>query len=156
MAKFKVIVAMFVFLGVLILGTGLIAQQYTGGGVAPKNQAVRALVEARLGAAKEIFEAAMAPPHNVSLDDMPVWSRRWMDEQMLLDSAPIKRLSAIQNHLDRLRTLEEFADRRFQEARGTHADVLKVKYFRLEAEQMLAEIRIINPGLFPPKAAPKP
>jgi hypothetical protein len=156
MAKLKLIVAVLVFSGVLVLGTGLIAQQNTGGGVASMDPKIKALIEARLGVAKEIFEATMAPPRNDLLDEMPDWSRRWMDEQILLDPAQIKRLAAIQDHLNRLKNLEELADARIQQAQATRADVLKVKYFRLEAEQMLAEIRIINPGLFPPKAAPKP
>ena len=155
MAKLKVIVAVLVFIGVLVLGTGLIAQQNTGG-VVSMDPRVKALIEGRIEVAKEVFEATMAPPRNGPLVDMPDWSRRWMEEQIRLDPDPIKKLAAIQGHLDRTRGLEAIAEQRHEAARGTHADVLKMRYFRLEAEQMLAEIRIINPGLFPPKPAAKP
>src|SRR5437764_1031240 len=76
MARLKVIVAMLVFSGVLVLGTGLIAQQNTGVGVAqsPVDPTIKSLIEARIKVAQEIFETTMAPPRNGSLDDMPEWS----------------------------------------------------------------------------------
>ena len=162
MAKPKVIVAVLVFFGVLVLGTGLIAQQRTGGGVGQTTGAgsmaptIKALIEARVEVAKGVYETTMAPPRDGPLDDMPVWSRRWMDEQINLDPSLVKKLAAIQGHLDRTRSLEAIADQRVQAARGRATDTLKVKYFRLEAEQMIAELRIINPALPLPKAAAKP
>ena len=162
MAKLKVIVAVLAFVGILVLGTGLIAQQNTGGGVdlmkdvTPTDPGIRVLIGARLEAAKEVFETTMEPTRNGPLDDMPVWSRHWMEEQVRLDPSPVKRLAAIQDHLNRTKGLEAIAEARHQQARGSHADTLKMRYFRLEAEQMLAELRIINPGLFPPKPAAKP
>ena len=156
MAKLKMIVAGLVFFGVLVLGAGLIAQQNTGDGVVPMDRTIKALIEARIEVSKEICEAMMAPTRDGPLDNVPAWSRRWMDEQIGLDPDPTKKIAAIQRHLDRIKGLEEIAGERFRAARGTHADVLKMKYFRLEAEQMLAETRIINPGLFPPKPAAKP
>jgi hypothetical protein len=162
MAKLKLIVAVLAFFGVLVLGTGLIAQQRAGGRVGQTTGAgsmaptIKALIEARIAVAKEAYETTMAPPRDGPLDDMPLWSRRWMDEQILLDSSPIKRLAAIQDHLDRTKLLEAIAEQRVQSARGRVTDTLKVKYFRLEAEQMIAELRIINPALPLPKAAAKP
>jgi len=67
MAKLKVIVVALVFFGVLVLGTGLIAQQGTGRGVDHAegiDPALKALIGARVEVAKEVFEAAMAPPRN--------------------------------------------------------------------------------------------
>ncbi|WP_435017891.1 hypothetical protein TA3x_005512 [Tundrisphaera sp. TA3] len=161
MAKFRTIVAASTFLGAIALGSGLVAQQGTGGradrgpGVDPS---IRSLIEARIGVAREIFESAMAPPQDGPLDDLPSWSRRWMDDEIGLnpDSGPASRLAAIRAHLGRIKSLEEIAARRQDAARGARADVLKLKYFRLEAEQMLAELRIINPGLFPPTPPARP
>ena len=155
MARPQVIGAGLVFFGTLVLGTGLIAQQNPGGGGVPVNPAIKALMEARLGVAKEIYESI--PPSKIQpVDEMSVWSRRWMDDQIRLDPDPSKTLAAIQGHLDRMRRLEAIVEAHNQSARATHADVLKMKYFRLEAEQMIAEIRIVTPGLFPPKPAAKP
>ena len=157
MAKLTVIVVALAFLGVLALGTGLIAQQRTGGGVDRMDPAIKALIEARIEVAIEAYETTMEPPGDAPLDDMPVWSHRWMDETIkLYPNNPSKRIAATQDHLDRIRGLEAIAEGRAQAARGRRADILKVKYYRLEAEQMLAELRIINPGLFPPKPAARP
>jgi hypothetical protein len=157
MSKLKLVVAAMVFFGVLALGTGLIAEQRTGGGVdqTPVDPTIKALIQARFEVAKQVYET-MQPHRPESLEEMVVWSRRWMDEQIRLDPGASKRLAAIRDHLDRTRGLEALADQRHQAARGTLAETLKVRYFRLEAEEMLAELRIINPDLFPPKAVAKP
>jgi len=166
MAKLKAIVAACVFFGVLALGTGLIAQQRTGGGanqtkgIVPMDPTVKALIEARLAVAKEVFETTMQRHKETFakgvLDDMAVWSRRWMDEQIHLDPNPIKNVAAIQDHLERTKRIEAMVDNYAKTGQGQAEDTLKVKYFRLEAEQMLAELRIVNPGLFPAKPAKKP
>ena len=161
MAKLRVIVAASVFCGLLALGNGLIAQQRPGaganvpGGNTPIAPTIRGLIEARIAVAKDIFEMSLAPAQNAPLEDLPAWSRHWMDDQVALDSDPRKQLAAIQDHLNRLKGLEEMAEARHQAARGGQATTLKMKYARLEAEQMLAEIRIINPALSQPKPAAK-
>ena len=166
MTKLRGIAAVLAFFGVLALGTGLIAQQGTGGevdqrkGMDPMNPTVKALIEARMEVAKGVFEATMQRKKETlvkgAFDEMPAWSRRWMDEQIHLDPSPIKSLAAIQAHLDRIKRIEEMVGNEAKVGQGNAEDGLKMKYFRLEAEQMLAELRIINPGLFPAKPTAKP
>jgi hypothetical protein len=152
MAKFKAVIALLVFFGVLILGTGLIAQQKPVDGIDPT---IKDLIVARIEASKDIFETIMASPGEKSLEDLVVWSHRWMDEQIRLEPVLIKKMTAVQDHLDRIKSLETMALQHQEAGRGSHTEVLKMKYYRLEAMQMLVEIRIINPGLPLPKAADK-
>ncbi len=112
----------------------------------------RALVQERAATARQIVEqdmqrlkAAMTLPG----DDFPAWSRRWMEEQIRLHPAPAERIAAIQAHLARMKELEQILDGYAKTGQGRVVDALKMKYFRLEAEQMLAEGKAIV-GDLPP------
>ena len=86
------------------------------------------------------------------LDDAPLWSHRWMDEELRLATGPAARIAAITAHLERVRSIEQIAEARKESARGTDVDILKARYYRLEAEEMLADARA-NPGA---AATPRP
>jgi RND family efflux transporter MFP subunit len=119
----------------------------------PKEPApIRALIEERAATARQIVEedmqrlkASLALPG----DEVPIWSRRWMDEQIRLNPAPAERIAAIQAHLARLKELEQILDGYTKTGQGRVSDALKMKYYRLEAEQMLAEARALV-GDIPP------
>jgi len=166
MMKLKVIVALMVFSGFLFVGTGLIAQQRPGGGIDPTKgivplaPTVKSLIQARIEVAKEIFETTVQRHQQFlkagDLEDVVAWSRHWMEDQIHLDPDPSRNVAAIQDHLDRTRRIEAIMDNYAKTGQGQAVDTLKVKYFRLEAEQMLTELRIVNPEIFPAKPATKP
>ena len=156
MTKIKVVA---VALGLFAAGAGLFAQQEGGtarkpGGAAPSvpkglpdvAPTIRALIEARLATAREVYGSEMARVEQMNglpPDDLPMWSRRWMEDQIRLNPGPAETLAAIQSHLERVKRLEGLADQYAKTGQGRSATPLRAKYFRLEAEQMLAEARIL-------------
>jgi hypothetical protein len=167
MTKFKMVaVALFVF----VACAGLFAQQEVGtarkpGGADPSKRqgppsvdpASRALTEARVATASEIYNGEMArlveQTSGLPSDDLPMWSRRWMEDQIKLDSGPVATLAAIQAHLERMKRLEGLLDGYAQTGQGRFTSPLRAKYHRLEAEQMLAEFRTAHPDI--PMPTPK-
>ena len=158
MNKLKLIAVTLVSFGILEVGAGLLAQQTKVGpgerseqpkqatrtGAAPLDPAIKALIEARLATAREVFEQEFArieqtlPPFP---DDASLWSRRWMEEQLRLSIKPADRLAAIQAHVERARRLEKITEQYGRTGQFRTSDGLKAKYFRLDAEQLLAEAR---------------
>jgi hypothetical protein len=104
----------------------------------------RALIEARMATAREVVQREMQRLEttvNPAVEDTPVWSRRWMDEEVLLRTDPAARLTAIADHLERTRRLEQFADNLARAGQARHSDALKARYYRLQAEQILLDAR---------------
>ena len=126
-------------------------------GAATVDPTIRALIEARVATAREVFEREMSRLENVtpiSYEDTATWSRRWMDEELRLNPGPAETLGVIRDHLERVKRVEENASGYARAGQGRVADVLKAKYFRLEAEQRLAEARALYPGVaLPPHKA---
>lgn len=73
------------------------------------------------------------------LAEIPVWSRRLMEDRLRLASTRDERLAAVRAHRDRMKTLERTAEGYAKTGRGRVSDALKVAYYRLEAEQLLVE-----------------
>ncbi len=159
MTRLKVIAAVLTPLGILTAGAGLLAQQARIGNAdhqvvlpfpsAPKGNdaiapAIKALIDARIATAREIVQSQMQRAESsvaAPADDTAEWSRRWMDQELRLRIDPAARLAAIADHLERTRRLEQIAQNLAGSGQLRHADELKAKYYRLEAEQMLSEVR---------------
>jgi hypothetical protein len=136
---------------------------------APKAQAVagapsprqgRALLEARIETAREIINRELDlfgdPRAATNMGDrIPAWSRRLMEDRLRLADTPGARLDAIREHRNRMISLERQI-RRSTEAGATiqPAEAFKVKYYRLEADQLLAEAGV-DPAKEPPVAETK-
>ena len=136
---------------------------------APKAQAVpgalpprqgRALLEARIETAREIINRELdlfGDPRNATNmgDRIPAWSRRLMEDRLRLHDTPAARLDAIREHRNRMISLERQI-RRYTEAGAPiqPAEAFKVKYYRLEADQLLAEAGV-DPAKEPPVAETK-
>ena len=150
----------------LAVGAGLLAKRGEGGeGPIPAkadaiDPAVRALAEERVAAARGVYEQGMELYKHAregSTHDLAEWSRRWLDEQLGVTSDAAERLAAIRAHLDRTRFLEQLAEARKEGARGTYGEVLKARYYRLEAQQRLIEAggaRLLLKGPTPAATAP--
>ena len=136
---------------------------------APKAQAVagapsprqgRALLEARIETAREIINRELDlfgdPRAATNMGDrIPAWSRRLMEDRLRLADTPGVRLDAIREHRNRMISLERQI-RRYTEAEAPiqPAEAFKVKYYRLEADQLLAEAGV-DPAKEPPVAETK-
>ena len=165
MTNFKLVAVAVLFLGILTVGAGLLAQQTGGGDVGRRNAkpdqpaasglaaiepAVNALVKARLETARDVFKHEMERyEHTLTLfgDDASVWSRRWMEAELLLSPNRAEKLASIQAHVERVKRLESIAGQYAKTGQGRASDALKAKYFRLEAEQMLVEAQATQPNV---------
>ena len=106
--------------------------------------AVKALIENRLVTAREIVQSEMQRLETTvrqAVEDTPLWSRRWMDEELRLQTDPAARLIVIADHLERAKRLEQITNNLAKAGQCRHSDALKARYYRLEAEQMLLEAR---------------
>jgi RNA polymerase sigma factor (sigma-70 family) len=136
---------------------------------APKAQAVagapsprqgRALLEARIETAREIINRELDlfgdPRATTNIGDrIPAWSRRLMEDRLRLADTPEARLDAIREHRNRMISLERQI-RRYTESEAPiqPAEAFKVKYYRLEADQLLVEAGV-DPANEPPVAETK-
>lgn len=84
--------------------------------------------------AQKLYQAGRAD----GPDQLLVWSRRVMDAQRDSGGDAAK---AVQEHLDRLKSLVEIAQARHQAGRGTLLETLDLQYAVLEAEGMLAKAK---------------
>ena len=136
---------------------------------APKAQAVagapsprqgRALLEARIETAREIINRELdlfGDPRNATNmgDRIPAWSRRLMEDRLRLADTPGARLEAIREHRNRMISLERQIHRYTEDGAPIQpAEAFKVKYYRLEADQLLAEAGV-DPAKEPPVAETK-
>ncbi len=70
-------------------------------------------------------------------DDLYVWSKRWMTAEWDLNLGAGKAQKAVKDHFDRMVDIEAAAKARDVAGRGA-SDVAATKYYRTEAELMLA------------------
>jgi RNA polymerase sigma factor (sigma-70 family) len=127
---------------------------------APSPRQGRAFLEARIETAREIINREsdlLGDPRAATNmgDRIPAWSRRLMEDRLRLADTPGARLDAIREHRNRLISLERQI-RRYTEAEAPiqPAEAFKVKYYRLEADQLLAEAGV-DPAKEPPVAETK-
>ncbi len=157
-------------IGIVAVGLGWLGQASGGGAqkegrpanpvaipAAPLDPAVKGLIEERIKTAREIYEQQMIrlveTHQSAPFDEIASWSRRWMEDQLRLNPAPVEKLGAIQAHVERVRFLAKTAADYARTGQGRSEDALKVKYLLVEAEQMLAEARAAHPDVALP--APK-
>jgi RNA polymerase sigma factor (sigma-70 family) len=122
---------------------------------------IRSLLEARIETAREIIKRdldrlQLDPSHSEHLfHQMAIWSRHVMEDRLRLARTPEERLDAIREHRNRMIVHEGSARRQYEFARvSSLAESLKFKYYRLEADQLLAEAGV-DPDKEPPPAEPE-
>ncbi len=86
-------------------------------------------------------------------EDAPMWSRRWMEDEVRVARNHAERVAATENHLARTKRLEETAENYAKAGQAPHVTALKMRYFRLEAEQLLAEAQAAYHGDPPQRKA---
>ena len=105
------------------------------------------LLEKRVEAARNVYESKVsryqAGQGSVTLDWV-VWSHRWMDAELALNSALNRpegdaRFKPYHDHLKRLRAVEEIMRAQWKAAIGSKEDVDAATYYRLDAEVLLIQ-----------------
>ena len=105
----------------------------------PMSRTVRLLVEARIETAREILRRDLERLRNSGaigtdvFDQIPVWSRRLMEDRLRLAETPGQRLDAIREHRNCMAMLEQVMGRYAAAGQARASDGLKGKYYRLEA-----------------------
>jgi RNA polymerase sigma factor (sigma-70 family) len=126
---------------------------------APSPQQGRALLEARIETAREIINwefkhFRIDPNYTNACDQILAWSRRLMEDRLRLADNPGERLDAIREYRNRMISFEREIRPQVEARQCAPADPLKVKYYRLEADQLLAEAGV-DPAKEPPVAETK-
>lgn len=115
------------------------------------------LLEARIETAREIVTKDMERLQHMGaigsdvLDQIPVWSRRLMEDRSRLAATPAERLTAIRDHRKRMIVLERLIGKVAVAGQGRVSDALKARYYRMEADQFLTEAGA-DPAKEPPVA----
>jgi RNA polymerase sigma factor (sigma-70 family) len=120
-------------------------------------EARRKLLEARIETARAILQTQERLFQNgeVGFEDVPPWSRRLMDARLSLATTPAERLAAIREHRNCMLIYQRRLGRLFEAGQVTSAETLKGKYYRLEADELLAEAGG-DPNNEAPTPEPKP
>ncbi len=143
----KLASSLLIAVGAGTLGHVASAQQGAGGPPAGAAQApalndtARKYLEARVETARQIVEADMTRYINGvgTSADIPAWSHRLMADRLRLARNAADRIKAIREHRRLMMDLEEMMAAYAKTGQVRMADALKAKYYRLEADQLLAE-----------------
>ena len=126
------------------------------GGNAPRDDPKwKAITKSKVETARQILEMfaereKLALPADANfISEVACWSRRLMEAELELSTTKTRRIAAIQEHRDRMRRNEQMADAQARAARLNASDVLKARFYRLEADQAL-----LGQGVSPPPDDP--
>jgi hypothetical protein len=125
----------------LLLGVAaLLAGLSTAPAPSPEPPKPAGLAEARLQAALKQFELTWSYYQQARIDtyQVYVWSRLVLDARRELGEAPADHLIALEDHLARMKKLEELVLKVRRLGFGRSSDVGATEYYRLEAELWLA------------------
>jgi hypothetical protein len=103
----------------------------------------KALAEARYQAALRQYDETWAYYQQARIDSYQVyvWSRLVLDSRRDMGETPADRLVALEEHLTRMRKLEELIRRIRKLGFGRSYDVGASEYYRLEAELWVARAK---------------
>ena len=107
----------------------------------PAPPARQDLAAAKSDAAKATYEASFKALREGKGDAERVylWSRRWMEAQRGVSQKKADVIAALEAHRDRMKALSKLTEQRYKAGQGSHADVLGVNYYIVEAELWLSE-----------------
>jgi hypothetical protein len=108
-----------------------------------KAVAVSPVAEARYLAAVKQFEETWAYYRQARFDSYQVyvWSRLVLDSRRALALKPAEHVEAFEDHLDRMKKLEELVKKVRRLGFGRSYDVGATEYYRLEGEAWLEQAR---------------
>ena len=102
------------------------------------------LAEARYQAALKQYELTWSYYQQARIDSYQVyvWSRLVLDSRREITGKPADRIAALEEHLTRMKKLEELIKKVRRLGFGLSYDVGASEYYHLEAEHWLAQARI--------------
>lgn len=141
-------------LGFIATATGVLAFQAPG----RDDPNRKALAVARVETARAILDQdTQRFQHTLDVNllaEIPVWSRRLMEDRLRLATTRAERVAAIREHRDRMQVVERQAEGYVRAGQGRISDALKAGYYRLEAEQALVD-EGVDVGKIVPPSLPK-
>jgi hypothetical protein len=102
-----------------------------------------------LEAAKEVYEGYIAARdfgnvqdrHDDDSEFLHRWSKRWLDAEIEIGKEKNKQIAAYSAHMDRMKALEKLQKGRYRSGDISRGEFAETEYFRIEAEQWLAEAK---------------
>ena len=124
----------------LVLGLAVLTTPARAGDTTREN------AKERLEAARKVYEgifqrARIDPNAALDPDKLALWSRRWMEAERELGDTKEQKIAAVQGHLDRMKKLEGTVKQMLQARLVSPIEVAAQEYYRLEAEQWLAQAK---------------
>ena len=148
-ARLEILASLLVLTGCGTMGIVAFGQQGTGGkppagAAGPRSPQRRALLESRIETAREIIRLDLERGMNLAMGantllQIVPWSQRLMEDRLELASSRAERLAAIREHRKLVLMLESGLNEYLKGGQCRISDVLKAKYDRLEADQLLVE-----------------
>jgi hypothetical protein len=125
----------------LLLGLGVLTSAAQRG-----EDPAAANARARLEAARQVYQGMLARAKvdpNAPLDPEKVyqWSRRWMEAARDLGTSKEDKIAAAADHLGRMKAIEAVIKQLFDKGFAIPVEVPAQAFFRLQAEQELAQAR---------------
>jgi FMN phosphatase YigB (HAD superfamily) len=127
-----------------LLAAALLAGLSTAPAPSPEPPKPTSLADARHRAALKQYELTWSYFQQARIDSYQVyvWSRLVLDSRRDLADQPADRITAIEDHLTRMKKLEELIKKVRRLGFGSSYDVGASEYYRLEAEYWLAQARL--------------
>jgi len=114
--------------------------------VAQAEDSAVANAKARVEAARKVYEGRWARlPVDLNwrfdIDKDYQWSRRWLEAEREVSDKKADQIAAAEGHLDRMKKEEAYVKDQVSSGVGSPVDLSAAKFYRLEAEHILAQIR---------------
>jgi hypothetical protein len=109
-----------------------------------KGASIRDLALAKLESAKKACRivAQEYVEGKATVEQVQTWSRRWLDAEREVSKKNADVLVAFEGHVERMKDLEQAAQNRTGAKGALASDAAAAEYFRLAAEQSLAQERL--------------
>jgi hypothetical protein len=109
-----------------------------------KGASIRDLALAKLEAARKTCRIVAQEyiEGKATVEQVQAWSRRWLDAEREVSKKNAETLAALEGHVERMKDLEQAAQNRSGVKGALASDAGASEYFRLIAEQSLAQEKL--------------
>jgi neutral trehalase len=105
----------------------------------PPWELARAKVDAARRTCQSVAEEYLQG--KASVEQVHLWSRRWLDAQRDISTKRSEQISAFEDHVERMRQLEQAAKNRVESRQAPASEASAAEYHRLEAELSLSRAK---------------
>jgi hypothetical protein len=109
-----------------------------------KSASIRDVALAKLEAARKTCRMVAQEyiEGKATVEQVQHWSRRWLDAEREVSKKNAEALTALEGHVERMKDLEQAAQNRAGAKGALASDSAAAEYFRLGAEQALAQEKL--------------